>query len=108
MPKPVILEAVFVAKKSGCPGDESGMYADSEVHGSIRTVIYANVMPWGDIVFKVTQKRLYSRPGKQGEAVAYDAADLWDVIRGAYWAHRWIRKRQRGAWRRLVARVQIV
>jgi hypothetical protein len=101
-----IFRATVVVLQEERPEDESGILADKMVHGSIRTVIYANVLPWGDVVFKATQKKLYSRPRKRGEADSYEASDLWDVIRGAYWAHRWIRKRQRGGWRRLAARIQ--
>lgn len=103
MANQMIYGAAFVAPISGIPDDGAGILADKTVHGSIWTGIYANMMPWGDVVFKVTQKKLYSRPGKRGVAESYDAGDLWDVIRGAYWAHRWIRKRQRRPWRRIVA-----
>lgn len=67
-------------------------------HGNIRTRIWANPSYLGDVIWKIDQVRLYSRPGKSGEARTYEPGDLWDVMRGAHLARAWIRKKERWLW----------
>ncbi len=63
--------------------------------GNVRTVIHANRTAWGDIVWKVEQFAVYSRPTHQGQSKSFVPGELQDVMRGAYQASRWIHKVQK-------------
>lgn len=72
--------------------------AKTFAHGNIRTSIWGNPTYLGDVVWKIRQERLYSRPGFHGIAQSYEVTDLWDVMRGAQAARVWIRKKERWLW----------
>lgn len=69
--------------------------------GRVCTFIYANLTPWGEVEFRVEQ----ARKGLNGQLTdQFRSEDVQDMIRGAYKASQWIKKRQRAyRWKILVA-----
>jgi hypothetical protein len=79
------------------PESYYGDYADSWMDGSVETTIYARKAVWGDVVFTVIQRRVYYANGYRCLAKSFRAPDMKNVVRGAYRAQVWIKKRQRYA-----------
>lgn len=72
-------------------------------HGSVRTRIWADDTPWGEVEFKVNQIRLIAGGERSRSSRSFRVEELTDVALGAIAAKRWIRKahgRLRG-WGRL-------
>lgn len=70
-------------------------------NGRVVTFIFAEQRAWGETEFRVQQVR----KGLNGQfSDAFRTEDMPDMIRGAYHAKQWIRKRQRTLpWKVLVA-----
>jgi hypothetical protein len=78
--------------------DRCAMYFE---HGYVVTFIFADLKPWNECCFRVEQVR----KGLNGKfSDSFRSEDTQDMIRGAYEAKRWIKKRQRAhTWKVLVA-----
>ena len=72
-----------------------GRVGDPIVYGNVKTDIYANLRPWGEVVYKIRQQRIlpHGYDKEYGEWFAYD--EIADIMRGAYAAQRRIAKRRR-------------
>ena len=69
--------------------------AKSFTNGRILTRVWAELMVWGDIKWRVSQIRTGSDSRGPDEYRSLHFEDLWDGIRGYYQAHQWIRRIER-------------
>ena len=72
-----------------------GRVGDLIVRGNVATEIYANVRPWGEVVFKIRQQRILPHGYDKAYGDWFTCEDLRDMMRGAYEAQRRVRKRRR-------------
>lgn len=63
--------------------------------GEIKTKVWVNHHPFGQLTWSIQQFRVYRGPQGQMEARSLRSEDLSDAMRGAYQAERWIRKNER-------------
>lgn len=76
-----------------------GRVGDPIIYGNVRTDVHAYPRGWGEIVFKVRQRRVLPDACDKELGEWFSERDLQDVMRGAYQAQRRIRKRRRLLWR---------
>ncbi len=69
--------------------------AETFARGNVRVSIWANPTPWGEVEWKVSFNRVYSRTSGNGYSRSFDLKDLLDLIQGAFDARRWIAKTEK-------------
>lgn len=81
--------------RAGARHMEARRPAVTIARGNVRVSIWANPTAWGDMEWKVSFARVYSRARDSGYTRSFDLNDLRDLISGALDARRWIMKAEK-------------